>query len=1221
MDQDRLEYTEASQAGGWRTSLSGLSKSEPVTELKDMCEAKATYTDAHASSTKVYSAAQQEPGFQQPMPDTAGPVVVGADMDWDDSTDYGPCTASTTTDALQQPGLPALSGLPVATPNAAMEPVGVCSLSATGIQVLADIEPENVYSAEVVASASGSPAQSVGASMQQQVGDSSSELEAAAAGQSADPPLLRDGSCISGQNSCTMATAVGMVQVLRSPSKADEGPLALQPSTTSSPTDYSLQDHTLTAAASDASPLDTDIQESLAQEPPVQSAVANTNILVGFVTAAASPAQAVGSPPGALVIAPQTETIHFITAPPDTQDGDPMMVSPMPQRWSTLPPVLPAGSGQVMAQVLTDIGTLDAAPPTCSMPGSAPMISPDTAMLGVRAFQLDDIEELSMEAQAYADMPVQAQITQHGEHTSAETPDTFVPLLQSISPVIDSMNIGTVTTVAMVDSPVDESTVTTAAADVESGAGLPSGASAADPITSAPSVAVPTPLPASGNVPMADSLEAMEVLWGNDNLLEEPGSATSKSLMPQVASSPISTFKQAESPFLSRSERKVAPGVVLQVERESLDLFSLRNSCASRVGDSLMVESLESFDTMGLCMKSRAMGFVPMAPLKEGDEAAVVAGRTAGTDGGSGITSAGPLSPFVTFPVNTSRLPCSQASPGINVAATTPAGIPSANKPAACISSGRGGVSSVAAGMVKALGSAAKAATPAGTTRANDTPCTALKAMAAANAAGASASKACSSKRSLPVAVPQPRQVSTSGQQVAMPSGRSPGSRLPRFATSPAAGTTRAPASTTGVKPPLPPTSAGATPGSVPRLPGATPQNGLVFSSSKGQNPVSGISRPGLLVHQPVAVERPGDGLFNTPVSFRADVAPLTDTPFPGSDFDLDTANISAEASKTIALLGGGDTNTAGAAAQHGTSVLAGVRDAFNVGTPTLCVLETHVQLLTNKLAEAEDEINQLQNANVMLRDQLSVLQFKLSMANDLDMERDAREYLEHEVSTLRHQTAGLEADVKAAHAEIKRHEQAAIETLTAQQRKEAEWARKEMEMEQRMQQMAAEVEAARSFAQQADARIAEAEARAAAATTRCDEEIAHNRELQVTLGLQAHQLVQVQRARDDAEAKFQRVMEQLIAAQTSHKKAVVEYEQKLLQSSNLVSQINDVQDKYRQIKQHAANADQRAQQAEAKAQATANLLAKAKVEKAELMQMCNELLTQLEATKVKGRR
>lgn len=55
--------------------------------------------------------------------------------------------------------------------------------------------------------------------------------------------------------------------------------------------------------------------------------------------------------------------------------------------------------------------------------------------------------------------------------------------------------------------------------------------------------------------------------------------------------------------------------------------------------------------------------------------------------------------------------------------------------------------------------------------------------------------------------------------------------------------------------------------------------------------------------------------------------------------------------------------------------------------------------------------------------------------------------------------------------------------------------------------QMTVETEAARALAQQADGRIAEAEARAAAATAKCDEEMARSKELQATLGLQAHQV------------------------------------------------------------------------------------------------------------------
>jgi hypothetical protein len=58
--------------------------------------------------------------------------------------------------------------------------------------------------------------------------------------------------------------------------------------------------------------------------------------------------------------------------------------------------------------------------------------------------------------------------------------------------------------------------------------------------------------------------------------------------------------------------------------------------------------------------------------------------------------------------------------------------------------------------------------------------------------------------------------------------------------------------------------------------------------------------------------------------------------------------------------------------------------------------------------------------------------------------------------------------------------------------------------------QITTEMETARSFAQQADARITEAEARSTAATAKCDEETARSRELQVTLGLQAHQVSSV---------------------------------------------------------------------------------------------------------------
>jgi hypothetical protein len=54
----------------------------------------------------------------------------------------------------------------------------------------------------------------------------------------------------------------------------------------------------------------------------------------------------------------------------------------------------------------------------------------------------------------------------------------------------------------------------------------------------------------------------------------------------------------------------------------------------------------------------------------------------------------------------------------------------------------------------------------------------------------------------------------------------------------------------------------------------------------------------------------------------------------------------------------------------------------------------------------------------------------------------------------VRHRSDGLEADLRAAHMEIKRREQAAADLLAAQQTKEAEWARKEAELQLRIQQV-----------------------------------------------------------------------------------------------------------------------------------------------------------------------
>ncbi|GLC55958.1 hypothetical protein PLESTB_001049000 [Pleodorina starrii] len=998
------------------------------------------------------------------------------------------------------------------------------------------------------------------------------------------------------------------------------------------------------STTSDMSFLDSAIAARMLTDPAYAAFAGVAETSLG--AAAASPTQA---------MVPDSVSASSAPAPAAPQSDDPMMVSPMPQRLTMLPPALRLALDQPIPQASPDAGAGDAPPsaaPSTGTPGMPTPISPETARLGVRAFQLDDIEEpeaSGAEAAATTEVPMQERLPEDADRMRAQKADSLLPSTQSALPAVDGMVLAAATTApmtvpadtedaAMAPTSVEGSIpmATPATADARTSAGGVPAMEApppfqstlnADVTASVPSVLAPQPAMPSGiDVPMADSLEEIEALWGNDDLLATPGSdATGSVPLPQIASSPVSASKQSESPILARSGRKapVAPGVVLQVQRESLDLFSLRNSCAARVSDSLMVESLDSFESMGLCAKSRAVGFVPMAPLKEGDEDAAAVGRTSGSEGGSAPTSAGQPSPDVTFAVDTRGSPDSVPTPGLGAAAaatSTAADTPSANKPAACNAAGAcGGLQTpaAAAAHTKAPTSILKSAIPGSATRPNATPSTALKAMAAANSAGPSAAKAGVPKRALPAGAPSAKALLTPGQQVAGSCAAPSGSRLPGFGATPGAGAARMVTATPTAKLPVPSPAAAAPPGAAPGRPGVTPRTGGVFGAA-----AAATSRAGQFAQQPAPAGRTasGAGLFDTPLVLRAAAVPLADTPLSGCEFDLDTVDISAEASKAIAMLGGGD-HASGTVTQHATPVLAPMRGAPVAGTPTLSVLETHVQLLTNKLAEAEANIHQLQDENAMLRDQLSTLQFESSMTNDLDMEREARQFLEQELAVVRHRSDGLESELRTAHAEVKRREHQAAELLAAQQTKEAEWARREAEMEVRMQQMASEMEAARNFAQQADARISEAEARAAEATAKCKEETDCRAELQRTLGMQAHQIAQLQRARDDESAKFQKAMQQLIAAQTNNKKAVVELEQKTQQANMQAQQFNELRDRYRQVKQLAQESEQRLTTAEARVQESTAALTSLQHEKKELMDMCNLLLTQLEAAKTKGGR
>eukprot|EP00198_Chlamydomonas_reinhardtii_P005195 XP_001694531.1 predicted protein [Chlamydomonas reinhardtii] len=841
---------------------------------------------------------------------------------------------------------------------------------------------------------------------------------------------------------------------------------------------------------------------------------------------------------------------------PSMPEDDPMMVSPMLARLSLAPPPAFVSAPEDAGAAGDAVGTPVSA--ARSTPGMPTPISPETATVGVRAFQLDDLEAEAEQAvaegaassgAAEVDGPMAAQAeAEEAQPVAADEAVMDVPEPVAEMPAADlAVAVEVTAEVAAVELEVVEEAAAPAA---------------------------------ELDVPMADSLEDLESEWGNGDLLDGGDLP-----LPQAVSSPVSTGKSKEKDASAStpgvpSSRKVAPDVTLMVNRESLDLVSLRASMVNRggLGESLMAESLDSFEhglsmgggvntssSMSLAKSRHVFPFFPMAPVTEAGE-----GEQEGD-------MPSPAANCATGGFNFDVKPGS-AKP------TTAAG----GKPTA-------------------------------------TPSSALKALAAASAGTAGAKAAPLAKRPTPAIggklVATPGQVPGAG--TATPTvGRTPSytslhTSTPGAAVPAAAATARTPVPTPGVAPSAANAVHVKTPGLSP-----LPASNMPAAARARATPLAAAGAAGVQA-VPVAGRSVGMGtnLFDTPVMMRATAAPLADSPFP--DFDLDTMDISAEASRAAAMLG--PAHQAATPVPSGAGRTASSTAPTVAGTPTTSVLEVHVQMLTNKLAEAEANNQRLQDENNMLRDQLSTLQFQSNMTGDLDMEREARQFLEQELSVVRHRMDSLEADLRAAQAEAKRREQVAADTATAHQAEAAAWAQHDAEArlslqqkDEKMKAMQVEVDAARGIVEQAEARVAEANNKAAAAQAKSEEESGKLKDLQATLGVQAHQLVQAQRARDEAEARFTKAMDQLINAQTAHKKQVVEYEHKLQSLNTVLQQATELRDRYNKLKQAAIEFETRAKTAEAKAQENAAALATAQTEKGELLRMCNELLTQLEASKAK---
>ncbi|PNW78668.1 hypothetical protein CHLRE_09g387600v5 [Chlamydomonas reinhardtii] len=917
---------------------------------------------------------------------------------------------------------------------------------------------------------------------------------------------------------------------------------------------------------------------------------------------------------------------------PSMPEDDPMMVSPMLARLSLAPPPAFVSAPEDAGAAGDAVGTPVSA--ARSTPGMPTPISPETATVGVRAFQLDDLEAEAEQAvaegaassgAAEVDGPMAAQAeAEEAQPVAADEAVMDVPEPVAEMPAADlAVAVEVTAEVAAVELEVVEEAAAPAA---------------------------------ELDVPMADSLEDLESEWGNGDLLDGGDLP-----LPQAVSSPVSTGKSKEKDASAStpgvpSSRKVAPDVTLMVNRESLDLVSLRASMVNRggLGESLMAESLDSFEhglsmgggvntssSMSLAKSRHVFPFFPMAPVteagegeQEGDMPSPAANCATGGFNfdvpavATATAAASPASPALSFapPPAAAATPDAIPTPGMQPTgasgafAMTPLG----RTPGVPTRAGVAATPVAAASGSQVKPGSAKPTTAAGG-KPTATPSSALKALAAASAGTAGAKAAPLAKRPTPAIggklVATPGQVPGAG--TATPTvGRTPSytslhTSTPGAAVPAAAATARTPVPTPGVAPSAANAVHVKTPGLSP-----LPASNMPAAARARATPLAAAGAAGVQA-VPVAGRSVGMGtnLFDTPVMMRATAAPLADSPFP--DFDLDTMDISAEASRAAAMLG--PAHQAATPVPSGAGRTASSTAPTVAGTPTTSVLEVHVQMLTNKLAEAEANNQRLQDENNMLRDQLSTLQFQSNMTGDLDMEREARQFLEQELSVVRHRMDSLEADLRAAQAEAKRREQVAADTATAHQAEAAAWAQHDAEArlslqqkDEKMKAMQVEVDAARGIVEQAEARVAEANNKAAAAQAKSEEESGKLKDLQATLGVQAHQLVQAQRARDEAEARFTKAMDQLINAQTAHKKQVVEYEHKLQSLNTVLQQATELRDRYNKLKQAAIEFETRAKTAEAKAQENAAALATAQTEKGELLRMCNELLTQLEASKAK---
>lgn len=354
-----------------------------------------------------------------------------------------------------------------------------------------------------------------------------------------------------------------------------------------------------------------------------------------------------------------------------------------------------------------------------------------------------------------------------------------------------------------------------------------------------------------------------------------------------------------------------------QVNRESLDLVSLRASMVNRggLGESLMAESLDSFEhglsmgggvntssSMSLAKSRHVFPFFPMAPVteagegeQEGDMPSPAANCATGGFNfdvpavATATAAASPASPALSFapPPAAAATPDAIPTPGMQPTgasgafAMTPLG----RTPGVPTRAGVAATPVAAASGSQVKPGSAKPTTAAGG-KPTATPSSALKALAAASAGTAGAKAAPLAKRPTPAIggklVATPGQVPGAG--TATPTvGRTPSytslhTSTPGAALPAAAATARTPVPTPGVAPSAANAVHVKTPGLSP-----LPASNMPAAARARATPLAAAGAAGVQA-VPVAGRSVGMGtnLFDTPVMMRATAAPLADSPFPG---------------------------------------------------------------------------------------------------------------------------------------------------------------------------------------------------------------------------------------------------------------------------------------------------------------------------------------------------